>query len=210
MLRRLLCLIGLWRERQPNPRVRQMSWRCQPPSLVSASRMSLNSWIFASAWENRTVVNNSPATPPTINNQPKNANTFTQSGACGSFSATLNLLISYLRRMELISCANSGPSQTRPTTTIAVDRTSHQNQMSLQISRSALIRSSVYFASSGGGSISPELDSDSRREQMVSGFLRFMEIAGIVFVIVVALCFREFTIGIKKSRVPHSFAVSCE
>ena len=121
--------------------------------LVSASKILLNAWTLSSACDTTTVVIHSPATPTTINNQPRNAASFTQSGACSSFSDALNLVTSYLRRIALISWTNSGPSQIRPATTILVDRTSQPNQISRQANRSALILSSMYFASSGDGSI---------------------------------------------------------
>jgi hypothetical protein len=57
----------------------------------------------------------------------------------------------------------------------------------------------MYFASSGGGGISPEWDSYNRRESMVDDFVRFLKIAAVVFLVELALCVWEFTIGIKKS-----------
>ena len=86
----------------------------------------------------------------------------------------------------------------RPTTTILVAPNSHPNQKSLQYRRSALIRSSIRLVSSGGN-ISPEVDSDDRRAHMLATFLKFLFVAGGVFLIVIVLCVWEFTIGIRKS-----------
>jgi hypothetical protein len=61
------------------------------------------------------------------------------------------------------------------------------------------MRASVLAASSGDISISPEWDSEVRREQTMDAFACFLQFSAFVAVVVSLLCIWEFSIGIKKS-----------
>ncbi len=166
---------------------------------VSASKMSLNVWMLPSAVEIKPLVIHSPATPETIKSQPRSATTFAQSGTWDSRKNQPDLSIWMRRCMEIISYSSSGASKTRPTTTPFVENNNQPNHRSLQHRRSPRIKSSMYLANSGDGSINPDSDSDERRAYLLGDFFRFLAVAGVVFLVVTFLCVWEFTIGINKS-----------